>query len=179
VTRFFHAACLLATMSFAAAATEAQQPSSTEQAYFRAVARYFQISESELVILRNWDVPAEEIPVVLFVARRAGISSEALVALRQSGRSWTDLSERYQIGARALHVPIHDPAATGRLGPLYVRFQETPVERWGSIPLTSDDIVALVNVRVLSQSLGLPPDEIMRRTANATSFVDLYAQLIR
>ena len=101
------------------------------------------------------------------------------MALRGAGRSWTELSERYQIGARALHVPVHDPASTGRLGPLYATFQETPVERWGSISLSSEDIVALVNVRVLSQSLGLSPDEIMRRTAGAGSFVELYSQLIR
>jgi len=166
-------------MSCAAVATEAQQQNSAEQAYFRAVARYFQIPEGELVILRNWEVPADEIPVLLFVARRAGVSSEALVALRESGRSWTELSDRYRIGARALHVPIHDASATGRLAPLYVTFQETPVERWDGIALSSEDIVALVNVRVLAQSLGLPPDEIMRRTATATSFVEIYAQLIR
>jgi hypothetical protein len=169
---------LLATMVAAAPAVEAQQQSALEQAYFRAVARYFQLPESELVILRNWDVPADEIPVLLFVARRAGVSSEALVALRESGRSWTDLSARYQIGARALHVPIHDTAATGRLGPLYATFSETPVDRWGTIPLSSEDIVALVNVRVLSQSLGLPPDDIMRLTADTLSFVELYARLI-
>jgi hypothetical protein len=177
--RFARAVFLLATMAVAAAATEAQQQNASEQAYFRAVARYFQIPEGELVILRNWDVPADEIPVLLFIARRAGVSSEALVALRESGRSWTELSERYQLGARAFHVPIHDPASTGRLGPLYDTFRDTPVERWGSIRLSSEDIVALVNVRVLSQSLGVSPDEIMRRTASASSFVELYAQLLR
>ena len=179
MTRYACAMFLLAMTAFAAADSEAQQPSAVEQAYFRAVARYFQIPESELVVLRNWEVPADEIPVLLFMARRAGVSADALVALRQSGRSWTDLSDRYQIGARALHVPIHDPASAGRLGPLYATFRDTPVAQWGSIRLDSDDIVALVNVRVLSQSLGIPPDEIMRRTANTASFVELYAQLIR
>lgn len=163
----------------APAAVEAQQRSGAEQAYFRAVARYFQIPEGELAILRNWDVPADEIPVLLFVARRAGVSAEALVALRGSGRSWTELSDRYQIGARALHVPVHDPSATGRLGPLYVTFRDTPVERWGSISLSHEDIVALVNVRVLSSSLGLASDDVMRRTGDTTSFVELYAQLLR
>lgn len=176
--RFVRAGILLAMMSFAAAASEAQQLSNAEQAYFRAVARYFQTPESELVILRNWGVPPDEIPVLLFVARRAGVSAEALVALRESGRSWTELCARYRIGARALHVPIHDSATTGRLSPLYSTFRDTPVERWGSIGLSSEDIVALVNVRVLSQSLGLPSDEIMRRTADSESFVELYAQLL-
>ena len=176
--RFSRAVFLLAAMALTSATLEAQQQDHAEQAYFRAVSRYFQVPESELVILHNWDVPADEIPVLLFVARRAGVSTEALVALRESGRSWTELTARYRIGAQALHVPLHDPSAAGRLGPLYATFRDTPVERWSSIGLSSEDVVALVNVRVLSQSLGLPPDDIMRRTANTGSFVDLYAQLL-
>jgi hypothetical protein len=179
VIRFLRAAFVLVTLGVAAGAVEAQQHNSAELAYFRAVARYFELPEGEVAILSNWDVPPDEIAVVLFVARRAGVSPEALVALRESGRSWTDLSARYQIGARALHVPVHDMRATGRLGPLYATFRDTPVDRWGDIPLSSDDIVALVNVRVLSQSLGMSPDEIMRRTAGTSSFVELYAQLLR
>jgi hypothetical protein len=165
-------------MAVTSAALEAQQQNHAEQAYFRAVSRYFQIPESELAILRNWDVPADEIPVLLFVARRAGVSTEALVALRESGRSWTELAARYRIGPQALHVPLHDPSSAGRLDSLYAAFRDTPVDRWGSISLSSEDIVALVNVRVLSQSLGLSPDEIMGRTANTSSFVELYAQLL-
>lgn len=176
--RLARAVLLLAMAFFAAAASEAQQQSGTERAYFRAVARYFQVSEGEIAILSNWDLPPDEIPVLLFVARRAGVSAEAVVALRESGRGWTELAARYQIGAPALHVPLHDPASAGRLGSLYETFRETPVEGWGGISLSSEDIVALVNVRVLSQSLGLSPDEIMRRTASTTSFVELYSQLI-
>ncbi len=41
------------------------------------------------------------------------------------------------------------------------------------------DIVALVNVRVLAESLGMRPEEITRRTDSAATFVELYAQLIR
>lgn len=179
MTRFSRAAVLLAMTTFAAAGSEAQQQSSAGRAYFRAVARYFQIPESEIAILGSWDLPADEIPVVLFVARRVGVSADALVALRGSGRSWTELSERYRIGARALHVPIHDPASTGRLASLYTTFRDTPVEGWAEIPLSSEDIVTLVNVRVLAQSLGVATDEIMRRTADTSSFVELYAQLLR
>jgi hypothetical protein len=170
---------LLAAMVLAAGDSEAQQRTPAETAYFRAVARYFQLPEGEVAILGSWDLPPDEVPVLLFVARRAGVSAEALAALRESGRTWTELSDRYQIGARALHVAIHDSASAGRLGPLYQSFRDTPVDRWADIRLSSEDVVALVNVRVLSQSLGLPPDEIMRRTSTSGSFVELYAQLIR
>jgi hypothetical protein len=89
------------------------------------------------------------------------------------------LSARYQIGAAALHVPLHDPGAAGRLASLYERYRDTPVERWGDIRPTAEEIVALVNVRVLAQSIGVPPDDVMRRTGTTRSFVEIYAQLLR
>lgn len=177
--RLARAVLLPGMMFFAAVASEAQQQSSAERAYFRAVARYFQVPEGEITILGHWDLPPDEIPVLLFVAHRAGVSAEALVALRESGRSWTELAARYQIGAAALHVPLHDRASAGRLTALYEAFSNTPVSRWGDIRPSSEDIVALVNVRVLSESLGVPPDEITSRTETTTSFLELYAQLIR
>lgn len=177
--RLSRAVLLPAMMAVAAVASEAQQQSSAERAYFRAVARYFQMPEAEITILGTWGLPSDEIPVVLFVARRAGVSPEALMALRGSGRSWTELAGSYQISAAALHVPLQDPTSAGRLTALYETFDGTPVSRWGEIRPSSEDIVTLVNVRVLAQSLGLSPDEIMNRTGTMTSFVDLYAQLIR
>jgi hypothetical protein len=179
VARFSWVVLSFVALAFGGTASEAQQQRDAERAYFGAVARYFQMPEGEVAILASWELPAEEIPVLLFVARRAGVSAEALVALREAGSTWTDLSDRYQIGARALHVPIRDPSAAGRLDELYATFGETPVDRWEEINLSSEHIVALVNVRVLSQSLGLTPDEVMRLTAREGSFVDLYVELVR
>jgi hypothetical protein len=152
----------------------------TQRAYLRAVAGYFQVSETEIAILgHGGGVPAEEIPVVLFIARRGGVSPEAVVALREAGRPWPELAQRFGVGANALHVPMSDAAQMGTLGPLYERFRVTPVDQWPTMRLDGVDIVALVNVRVLSQALGIPPDQIAQRTGTVPAFVDLYATFLR
>jgi len=168
-----------AVLMCAATGAEARQASDAERAYLRAVALHFQMPEGEVAILAHWDLPTDEIPVVLFVARRAGVSAEALVALRESGRSWTSLAGSYSIGANAFHVPLGDPGGAGALVPIYERFRDTPVSDWARIPLSEREIVALVNVRVLSQALAVAPDDIARHTATSTTFVDLYARLLR
>lgn len=172
-------AFVLATLMCSASGVGAVQVDGAESAYLRAVSRYFQMPEGEVSILAHWDLPTDEIPVVLFVARRAGVSAEALVALRESGRSWTALAASYNIGSNTLHVPLADPTTAGVLTGAYRRFGDTPVAEWANVPLGEADIIALVNVRVLSQVLGVPPDDIARRTRSSTSFVDLYAQLLR
>lgn len=147
--------------------------------YFRAVARFFSLPANEVAILSDWEIPADEIPVVLFIARRGGVSPEALVALRGSGRTWSALAERYRVGPAALHVPVPDEATAGRLTTAYAQYRSVPVADWSSIRLSDADIVALVNVRVISQSLGLSAARVLSGTDSAATFVELYAQLKR
>jgi hypothetical protein len=172
-------ALVVVMLAGAASGVDARQEDAAERAYLRAVARFFQMPEGEVSILAHWDLPVEEIPVALFIARRAGVSTEALVALRESGRAWTALVATYNIGANALHVPLRDPASAGSLAGAYERFRDTPVEDWAGIRLEDRDIIALVNVRVLADALGLSPDDIARRTGSSATFVALYGELLR
>ncbi|MGE0158749.1 MAG: hypothetical protein AB7T31_05005 [Gemmatimonadales bacterium] len=172
---------LMVLAAAAATATAAEPQDVTGQrAYFRAVASYFQVPESEIAILAHGgDIASDEIPVVIFVARRGGVSTEAVAALRESGRTWTELAQRFGVGANALHVPTRDAASAGVLSAAYQRYAATPMQQWPSMRLESDEIVALVNVRVLSQALGVEPDVIARRSGSTATFVELYAQFLR
>ena len=173
------AVSLFAIFLATAGSAAAQAPDTPRAEYSRAVAAFFNLPTNEIAILGDWEIPADEIAVVLFMARRSGVSPEALVALRRSGQSWATLATRYQVGASALHVPVRDDAAAGSLQNVYARFRSTPVADWSSIQLTDSDIVGLVNVRVISQSLGLLAEQVLAGTGSADSFVDLYAQLKR
>lgn len=170
---------LLAIALVTATGTQAQERDAARLEYFEAVARYFRVPTSEVTILADWEIAPDEIPPILFVAAHAGVSPEALVALRRSGIGLGDLSGRYHIGAAALHVPVRDEAPTGALTAAYGRYRTTPVGEWPSIGLSDDDVIALVNVRVIAQTLGLPAEEVIRQTDSASSFVELFARLRR
>lgn len=154
------------------------QDESARQAYFRAVADYFEVPSAEVAILADWSLPSDEIPVALFLARRTGISPEALVALRNAGRGWVELASRYEVGAAQLHVPFARPPVTGLLSSAYEQYGTRPVADWNQIGLTDEEIVTLVNVRVLSSALGMRPDEVLARRSGVRSFVELYAGVI-
>jgi hypothetical protein len=157
----------------------AQAGSEHEDAYFRAVAEFFRLPAPEIAILRDWGIPADEVPVVLFVANRAGVSPEALVALRESGQRWESLVVRYRVSAEVLHLPVPDGDSAGRLQALYERYRSTPLSQWSALALSDGEVIALVNVRLLSQALGVTPSEILQKAGSSTSFVVLFGQLIR
>lgn len=155
----------------------AQEPSAARQAYFDAVAGFFRLPPKEVAILGEWGIRPDEIPAVLFIARHAGVSAEAVVALRRSGQGWSQLSERYGIGAPALHLPIRDDAPAGALEGAYRRYREVPVSNWHTIRLSDGEVVGLVNVRVIAGSLGLSIEEVIRHTSSIASYVELFVQL--
>ena len=171
-------ATILAVSCVASTTNAAAQDPSDARAYLRAVAEYFQLPEAEVSILADWNMPPDEIAVALFVASRAGVSPEALVALRSSGRSWVELAGRYQVGAGHLHVPFARPPSSGLLVAAYEQYQSRQPGEWAQITLSDEDIVALVNVRVLSAALGMRPDEVLARRASAATFADVYARII-
>lgn len=146
-------------------------------AYFGAVAEFFGLPEAEVAILGAWSLPDEEIPVVLFVARRAGVSPEAVVALRRSGRGWAELARRYDLGAEHFHVPLRDAAAAGVLADAYARYRSLPAGRWGEVALGDAEVVGLVNLKVLVQTLRRSAEEILAGRG-AGSWVEAYLRLL-
>lgn len=166
-------------LALVASAATAQEDPAAREAYHRAVGDFFDVSDGEVTILREWQLPDEEIPVVLFVARRAGVSPEALVALRRGGRSWAELAGRYRVDASHFHVPLAEGAPAGVLSDAYQRFRSTPTGAWSSITLSDAEIVALVNLRLVARTLRMPAAEVLAAHSLASSFVDLYARLLR
>ncbi len=151
---------------------------SVEARYFEAVADYFSVAPVEVSILGEWDMAAEEVPVVLFVARRAGVPPDVVVAQRQTGLSWSEVAGRYRMNASAFHVPVGADGG-GSLSRALEAYRTTPEPDWFRIELDDPEIVSLVNLRFMSQNLSLPPDEVLRARDQAGSYVVGYRDLQR
>jgi hypothetical protein len=171
---------LLVLAAVGCASELSAEQETAERAYIRAVAGFFQVTETEVAILgHGGEVATEDLPVVLFMARRGGVSAEAVAALRESGRPWPELARRFGVGANALHFPVSDSRGAGVLAGAYERYAATPVDQWPTMRLESAEIVALVNVRVLSEALGVEPGRVAARTSTIPTFVELYASFLR
>ncbi len=159
-------------------AAGAQGQEEAVAAYYRAVGEYFQVPTSEVAILAEGRASPEQVPVVLDISRRAGVSSDALLALRRGARTWADLAGRYGMSATTFYMPISEGAELGPLSAVYERFRSTPRSEWSQIRLDDAEIVALVNVRFLSDFLHVAPRQVLEVHRNAGSFVQTYQALL-
>ncbi|HEX2868239.1 MAG TPA: hypothetical protein VHO03_14435 [Ignavibacteriales bacterium] len=113
--------------------------------FYMRIGSYFRVPQREVIIVRDRKLPDEEIPVVFFVARRAGVSPREVAAVRCQGYSWTDITYRFGLGPE-----IFFP---GRV------FQGPPYGKaWGYYKhrrrsyISDYDIIRAVNSRMNSES---------------------------
>lgn len=172
------ARALLALTFLVVAAGAAAAQSREEQAYLRSAANHFHMGEGEVVVLSEGGAALEEIPVVLYIATQAGVSAEAILALRRSGRSWSDLLRRYGMHAGQLYVILDANPTEGALGVAYAAFAERPRNAWSVITLPDEALVALVNLNFLVEYLELPPDRVAQALAQAASPIAAYRALM-
>jgi hypothetical protein len=173
----FRAPAAIGTLLLAAGFPLAGQEPAALPSYYRAIGGHFRVPPAEIQILSEWRLPPEEIPVVLWMARRAGISPDAVVALRQAGRDWSDIARRYSVDAAAFHVPLEGSA--GSLTPAYEAYRERPPDQWSAIRLDDGQIVGLVNLRVLAEILRAPSPTLLQARDRSGSWVDAYRSLTR
>ena len=149
---------ILALSILAPASAEAQDPG---QAYLQAVSEHFHVSLDEVRVLAGWGRPAAEIPVVLFLAGKGGVSPDAVMALRNAGRGWSAIASRWQLHAGQFHVALDPSVDAGLLSGVYEQFRARPGSAWPSIELADQDVVALVHLRFLSEYLSVPPARVI------------------
>lgn len=167
----------LAAPEVVAQVDEGPGPEDDRARYLRAVAQHFLVPVREVEILESWQLEVEEVPVVLHLAARAGVSPDVLVAFRRDGDSWSSVARRFGRGADDLHVRLAEPVP-GDLARVYEQFRSRPRGDWEAIELTDAEIVALVNIRVLSQALGVRPLDVLEAAHRTGDFVAAHRLLV-
>ena len=146
-----------------------------ETAFLRAVSQHFGTPRSEVLVLSRWGVSAKEIPVVLRLSKRAGVSPDVVVARRRHGDGWMEIAQGYSVHAGDFHVPID--GSTGFLGAVYERFNARSASEWREISLSDAEVVGLVNVRFLSRALGLSPGRVVKAMGDGRDVVGVFIRL--
>jgi hypothetical protein len=151
------------------------------QSFYVSVGAYFHVPEAGVVAVKErYRLADEELPVVFFLAARAGVEPSAVVELRLRKMSWWDIGLRFGLNPEIFFVPV----AVTRIGPPYGRAygyykRLRGQKHWGTVVLYDEDVVNLVNLRFISGHYGIPAERVMEMRGRGSSFLDIHEKALK
>ena len=146
------------------------------KSFYLAVGEHYQVPEKEIVVVKKQNIPNEEMPVVFYLARRAGTTPEAIIKLRLGGQSWMEITAHFGLTAEIYYVPVKE-ASGPPYGKAYGHFKHRNRNQWQEIKLTDDDVVNFVNLKFISEHYGCSPDEVVKMRENGKNFIDINTEV--
>ncbi len=144
--------------------------------FYLAIGEHYKVAEKQVVVVREKKIPDEELPVVFFLARKAGVSPEAIVKLRARGKTWMDITVHFGLTAEIFYVPLKQVPGPP-YGKAYGHFKNKKKSKWGTIRFSDTEIVNFVNLKFISEHYGCPADEIIKMRAKGNSFITINGQV--
>jgi len=141
--------------------------------FFLAVGDHYRISQTEVLIIRKRGMPAYEIPVVLFIAKRAHIAPEIVADFRLRDNTWLYTTLRFGLGPEIFYVPVGVVVKDSLYGKVCGYYKHKPKKEWKTIVLSDDDIINLVNLKLMSEHYGCPPEKIIKMRSGGKEFVSI------
>lgn len=146
------------------------------KSFYVAIGEHYKVKEEQVVVVKKRSIPDEELPVVFFLASRAGVSADAIIKLRLGGDSWMQITAHYGLNPEIYYVPVarkHGPP----YGNAYGHFKNRERKQWGDIRLSDDEIVNFVNLKFVSEHYGYSPDEVIDMRSKGKDFISINAEV--
>jgi hypothetical protein len=144
--------------------------------FYLSVGEHYGVQEKEVVVVRERNVPDDDLPVVFFLARHARVEPAVIVKLRLGGKSWMDIAFHYGLTAEIFYVDFErDPGPP--YGKAWGHFKKKKRADWGTIRLVDADVVNLVNLKFVSERYGYSPHEIVKMRAKGQDFVRIHKEV--
>jgi hypothetical protein len=159
--------------------TEVSSEAQALSRFFLAIGDYYRIPQTEVVIIRERGIPAYEIPVVLFIAKRAHVAPEIVIDFRLRDNAWLHTTLRFGLGRDIFYVPMGVVVEGSPYGKTYGHYRHKSRKEWKTITLSDDDIINLVNLKLMSEHYGYPPEKIIKMWLGGKEFVSINNEILK
>ncbi|MFA6448998.1 MAG: hypothetical protein WCX65_06015 [bacterium] len=146
--------------------------------FYLSIGDYYSVPQSQVMVVKEQNIPDDEIPVVFYIARQAQVAPATIINLRLKGNSWLTISSRYGFGPEIFYVPINANVVVGPpYGHAYGFYKNKPKKDWKYIKLQDADIINLVNLKFMSEHYKYPPATIMKMRQHNKKFYAINADI--
>lgn len=141
--------------------------------FYLAVGDYYRVPAHNVVELRDrYRCQDEELPIAYFLSARAHVTPAAILSLRIQRMSWLAITLHYGLSPDIFFIPVRTDPVGPPYGKAYGHYRRYgPSKDWKRVALDDYDVVALVNLRFLSEYHGMPPETVMGMRGRQASFV--------
>jgi hypothetical protein len=117
--------------------------------YYKAIGTYYNVATDDVKEISQVGISDEDLPVVFFVSGQVEITPKEVAKMRHSGATWMAVCDKYNLPVSDFYVFISGSVDSKVYGPIYEKFNKTPKQKLNSIKLTDDEIVNLVNLKMV------------------------------
>jgi hypothetical protein len=158
------------------AAVAAPLPADDVADFHRALHDRLGLPEPVIVRLLDAGTPREELPVVGLIATRAEVPPERIVELRRSGLTYVEVAERVGAGTDIFYVPFEDDPGPP-YGKAWGHLKQGPEARRSAVVLTDDEVIALANVRLITDTYDVAPARVVELQRHGKDYVVIHREL--
>lgn len=142
------------------------------RSFYFALGDFFRIPEERIIIIKKRYpiILEEELPVVLIIVKEAGVDPDVIIELRRRGYSWYDIMVRFRIYPEVVFKR-------------YIIYGPPYGKAWGyhkkkkKIIFIDDDIIALANIKFLSEYYREDPQVIIKYKEKYPRFLDVHYEI--
>lgn len=132
------------------------------RSFYLSVGNYYNVPQREVVIIHERRIPAEEVPVVFYIARHAHVSPVEVAAYRKRGCSWIEVSRHYGLGP-----DIYGHSYPGGY------YKHKKHRNKNVVYISDGEIINYVNTRVMCDSYGCSRDDVYRMRNQGYGYVNI------
>jgi hypothetical protein len=175
----FLAALLLSGAANATVVTAAAKGTNDDGrgSFYQTLGVYYHLDDSIVTSTRERRIADEDLAVVFYLAKQAGIRPVDVVDLRLLKKSWMELTLHFGLSPEIYFVAAETTPSlpySKALAP----FKKMPRTEWKKIVLDDQDIVNLVNLRFVSSGYRTSVDEVMRLRSEGKNFVAIAKEIL-
>jgi hypothetical protein len=123
--------------------------SDIKEEYFSDMSKYFNVSRDSVIDLIIEEIPAEDIPVAVFIAQRAQTPAIKIAKLRARGDSWMGILKSRALTPDIFYFMLSGDINSKTFAPIFDKFNSIPPKKWGVLDFTDEEIQNLVNLKFI------------------------------
>lgn len=138
--------------------------------FYKDVAKFYEASVDSVSAINQMGIPNDELAVVFFVARKVKTSPGRIAELRLRKESWNEIIKARGASPADLYILVNTEIKSKTYAPIFKKFKDTTSANWNNLVLTDDEIINLVNLRMISSQHDYSIFEVMAMRDNGKGF---------